>query len=121
MKTIKLNSLWIGITFFLLGTFCTFSQEAGAADQHPGANVTLSVKKNGLSDYSFTPLTDYNEGNVRQHVSRLEQITGSTIKYEYSAGRIKFTVNPEKVKGNDLDNLIRGFVVLHGYSGYQLN
>lgn len=119
----KLNTLWIGVVFFLLGTFCTFSQETATNTTHqaPAATVIYSVKKNGLSNYSFTPLTDYNEGNVRQHVGRLEQITGSTIKYEYSSGSINVSLNAEKVKGDDLDNLIRGLVVLHGYSGYQIN
>lgn len=118
----KLNTLWIGIVFILLCTFHTFSQETNsAADQHPDAVITLSTKKNGLSDYSFTPLTAYNEANVRQHVGRVEQITGSTVKYEYKEGNVHFMINSDKVKGNDLDNLIRGFVVLHGYSGYQIN
>ncbi len=122
MKTIKLNSLWIGFVFFLVGTFCSFSQETNNANGlKSNASVVLSVKKNGLSDYSFTPLTDYNEANVRQHVGRIEQITGGTVKYEYKEGAVHFMVNSDKIKGDDLDNLIRGFVVLHGYSGYQIN
>ncbi len=122
MKLEKLWTICVVVIFLSMIPAGAFSQTTNVETikEQSVADVSLVSKKKGTATYSFSSETDFQESNVRQHTGRIEQITGSRITCEYTDGKVQFTVESDKVKGYDLDNLIRGLVVLHGFSGYKM-
>lgn len=122
MKLKKLWTICAVAIFVMMIPAGVYAQTTGTENvkEQSVADVSLISKKKGIATYSFSIEKEFQESNVRQHTGRLEQITGSRITCEYADGKIQFTVESDKVKGYDLDNLIRGLVVLHGFSGYKM-
>lgn len=113
----KLKNYYL-FTLFLI--ICGNSLFAQKAENTVVANVISENRKNNVV-YSFELLTNYNESNSLQHVGRLKTITESDITLDLKGNRLNITINPDKVKEDDLDNLLRGLVVLNGYSGYRFS
>lgn len=113
------KSVVLFLSFFWLISTELYAQTS-LAETKKNALVT-AVESNDIVRYSFVPLSDYQEANAVQHVKRHETITGSKINIVFRSGKVEFSVDPTKVRGYDLDNLIKGLVVLHGYSDkYQI-
>lgn len=118
----KLHVLCILIAFCAIDFSGVYAQSANneIKSEQQTARISSSVKGD-IVQYSFVPLSDYNEANANQYVGRIRTITDSNIEIRHVGNKIEISLDPEKVKGYDLDNLLRGIAVLHGYSGYEVN
>lgn len=118
MKTLLINTFIIFLAFV---PFTGFTQEASQETEMQKKTAIIShSSKNEIAVYSFPLLTDYDEVNTHQHVSRIEKITQSEITILQKKNKIEVKINSNKISGYDLDNLLRGLVVLNGYFSYEI-
>lgn len=99
---------------------CSNNLFAQTAERAAVAHVTSENRLNNVI-YSFDLLTDYNEFSSNQHVGRMKTITNSDIILNLKKNKLYVTIDPKNVKEDDLDNLLRGLVVLNGYSEYRFS
>lgn len=118
MKTIAIHAFLILLTFV---PFKGSAQETSEVTEQEKKTAIISrFSKNGTDIYSFTLLADYDEINTNQHISRIEKITQSEITTQQKKNKIEVKIDSTKVKNYDLDNLLRGIVVLNGYFSYEI-
>jgi uncharacterized protein (UPF0333 family) len=113
----KLKFYYLCSLFLFLYSNNSFAQTKEA---NKVAHVASENRKNNVV-YTFELSNDYNESSSNQYVGRIKTITNSDVVLELKGNRLNIVIDPNKVKGDDLDNLLRGLVVLNGYSGYSFS